>query len=105
MFPVNEHADVKQVLDSLLSGGELIMLSGGICYGKAAFERAVRTAREHFVKSETLTLAEMRDEMGTSRKYALAVLEYFDKNGYTRKTGDFRRAGRPLPEPDGEEDR
>ena len=103
MFPVNEHADVKQVLDSLLSGGELVMLSGQICYGRTAFRKAVRTARAHFEKSETLTLAEMRDEMGTSRKYALAVLEYFDKNGYTKKMGDFRRAGKPFPEPDPEE--
>ena len=81
------------------------MLSGQICYDRTAFERAVRTAREHFAKSETLTLAEMRDEMGTSRKYALAVLEYFDKNGYTKKMGDFRRAGRPLPDPDAEDAR
>ena len=40
-----------------------------------------------------LTLAEFRDLLGTSRKYALAVLEYYDKNKILKKEGDIRRLG------------
>ena len=36
--------------------------------------------------------------MATSRKYALAVLEYFDKNKILKKDGDFRRMGLGFPE-------
>ena len=44
---------------------------------------------------DTITLAEFRDAMpDIEPKYALAVLEYFDKNGITRKDGDFRRLNR-----------
>lgn len=93
-FPQNERADLKQVLDSMLSGGELVMLSPQICYGSAAYARACAAAQAHFAENETLTLAQMRDLLGTSRKYALAVLEYFDKTGITKKEGDFRRLNR-----------
>ena len=31
--------------------------------------------------------------MGTSRKYALAVLEYYDKNKILKKEEDLRRPG------------
>ena len=34
--------------------------------------------------------------LGTSRKYALAVLEYYDRNKMTKKDGDIRRAGAAL---------
>ena len=96
-FPQNERADLKQVLDSMLSGGELVMLSPQICYGSAAYARACAAAQAHFAENETLTLAQMRDLLGTSRKYALAVLEYFDKTGITKKEGDFRRLNRGFP--------
>ena len=33
----------------------------------------------------------LRDRFGTSRKYALAVLEHFDAIGFTRREGDVRR--------------
>lgn len=96
-FPQNERADLKQVLDSMLSGGELVMLSPQICYGSAAYARACAAAQAHFAENETLTLAQMRDLLGTSRKYALVVLEYFDKTGITKKEGDFRRLNRGFP--------
>lgn len=36
------------------------------------------------------TLAQVRDQLGVSRKYALLFAEYWDKLGITRKTGDAR---------------
>jgi selenocysteine-specific elongation factor len=39
----------------------------------------------------SITLATFRDLFGTSRKYAQAVLEYFDQQKLTRRTGDERR--------------
>lgn len=94
MFPQGERADFKQVLDSVLSGGELVMLSPEICYHREAYERVSETVRAYFEENETITLAQFRDLLGTSRKYALAVLEYYDKNGVTKKEGDYRRLNR-----------
>lgn len=90
-FSPNEKADAKQVLDSVLTGGELILLAPQICWHRETYERVSDIAKAHFAGHETLTLAEMRDLLHTSRKYALAVLEYYDRNRITKKEGDFRR--------------
>ena len=58
---------------------------------------ACRQLAEHFAGQDTLTLAEFRDKLGTSRKYALALLEYWDKTKALKKDGDLRRAGPAFP--------
>ena len=37
-----------------------------------------------------VTLAQVRDATGSTRKFILPILEYFDSKGYTRRAGDFR---------------
>jgi selenocysteine-specific elongation factor len=37
-----------------------------------------------------LTVSSFREALGTSRKYALPILEYFDAKGLTRRQGDVR---------------
>ncbi|MGN6758205.1 MAG: SelB domain-containing protein [Thermomicrobiales bacterium] len=41
----------------------------------------------------TITVARFRDRFGSSRKYALAVLEHFDRLHLTRRVGDERVRG------------
>lgn len=93
-FQLNEKADAKQVLDSVLTGGELVMLSPQICYHHDAYQRVCTAVQAHFAEHESITLAELRDALGTSRKYALAILEYLDRNRVTKKEGDYRRLDR-----------
>jgi len=38
-----------------------------------------------------VTLARLRDELGTSRKYAEALLEHLDQARYTKRLPDDRR--------------
>ena len=97
-FQMNERNDFKQVLDSVVSGGDIVMLTPQICYSRESYKKACDAAKAHFAGHDTITLAEFRDAMSTSRKYALAVLEYFDKNGITRKDGDFRKLNRGFGE-------
>ena len=37
-----------------------------------------------------LTVAEIRDLLGTTRKYAVPLCEYLDRAGVTRRAGDLR---------------
>ena len=97
-YPVNERTDFKQVLDSVVSSGDIVMLTPQICYSKQAYDKACEAAKRHFSEHDTMTLAEFRDALSTSRKYALAVLEYFDKLGITRKDGDYRRLNKGFAE-------
>ncbi len=90
-FPQNEKIDAKQVLESLVTGGELVMLTPQICWHKDTYARVCEVVKAHFAEHETLTLGELRDLLNSSRKYTLAVLEYYDKNRITKKDGDLRR--------------
>ncbi|MBQ6719582.1 MAG: selenocysteine-specific translation elongation factor [Oscillospiraceae bacterium] len=89
-FPQNEKTDAKQVLESLVTGGDLVMLTPQICWYKDTYARVCDVVKTHFESHETITLGELRDLINSSRKYTLAVLEYYDKNRITKKDGDLR---------------
>ena len=97
MFQPKEKDECKQVLESLVTGGQLVMLSPQIVVYKDVYTALVDKLQEWFASHETITLAEYRDEMNTSRKYSQAALEYFDRNHITKKEGDFRKPGAEFP--------
>lgn len=80
----------KQVLESLVNTGKLVRVEEKILLHADYYNKALTLAKEHVEKNGQITLAEMRDLMGASRKFAVAVLEYWDKRGITKKVGDAR---------------
>lgn len=92
-FPPAERGECKQVVESLVSGGDLVMLTPQLCLHSQVYAQVCGKTRDFMAEHQELTLAEFRDLLGTSRKYALAVLEYFDKNKILKKDGDVRRLG------------
>jgi selenocysteine-specific elongation factor len=57
----------------------------------AAVRERVREIAE---RDGEITLARLRDELGTSRKYAQALLEHCDAERLTLRVGDVRRLRR-----------
>ena len=92
-FPPAEQGDCRQVVGSLVSGGDLVMLTPQLCLHSQVYAQVCDKTRDFMAEHQELTLAEFRDLLGTSRKYALAVLEYYDKNKILKKDGDVRRLG------------
>ena len=87
-FPTGERAEARQVLESLITSGDLILLTPQICLYREDYNRILATAKAHFETNDSLTLAQLRDLLNTSRKYAQALVEYFDKIHITKKDGD-----------------
>ena len=52
---------------------------------------------KHLAEKGEITAATFRDLLGSSRKYTIALLEYFDREGITVRIGDARRLKSPLP--------
>ena len=52
-------------------------------------------------RPDGVTVAEVRDALGTTRKYALPLLAHLDAPGVTRRRGDLRIAGSRLADPAG----
>ena len=73
---------------SLFEKGALVRLSERIIYHRESFEQAKRIVMEHLKKNQTITVAELRDKLQLSRKYATAILEYFDGIGLTKREKD-----------------
>lgn len=79
-----------QVVQRLLYDGDLVALTPQLLLHKRFYEQALAELHSLFAQKNELLLAEFRDALGISRKYALALLEYWDGSGVTRKTGDVR---------------
>ena len=88
-YPSAERVDAQRVLESLLSSGELIMLTPQVCLHKNTYAAVCQAAKTHFETQDSLTLAQLRDLLNTSRKYSQAIIEYFDKVHITRKEEDL----------------
>ena len=90
-FDGKELDEVQRVLVNLSSAGELRQISESIYYDGEIFRDICRKTAAHFAEHDTLTLAELRDVLGSSRKYTQALLETFDKMRFTRNENNVRR--------------
>ena len=58
--------------------------------GVAAPARSGPRRTERLASGPGATVAEIRDLLGTTRKYAVPLCEYLDRVGVTRRDGDLR---------------
>ena len=76
----------------------LVVEQDGVWFAPAAVDQAARmVARLLRDRPDGVTVAEVRDALGTSRKHALPLLALLDGSGVTRRRGDRRVAGPRLP--------
>ncbi len=74
----------------LLERGLLVRLGEDVLLRRSDYEAMVAAIQAHLAAQGTITLAEVRDLFGTSRKYAQAVLEEMDARRITRREGEGR---------------
>ena len=79
-----------RLASALAQDGRLVLLAADIALSRRIYEAWLRAVRELFESAPSVTVREVRDTLGTSRKYALALLEYLDSRAITRRVGDAR---------------
>jgi selenocysteine-specific elongation factor len=88
-LPPDTRAD-PELVRALVDQGRLVTVDGELAFTAAAFaemrERVVAILRER----GKVTVADIRDLFGSSRKYALGLLELLDRDHVTRRIGDDR---------------
>lgn len=90
---IDIHGDkknVQAVVDYLVKEGELVKVDSQLYYHADTLEMAKQIIFTHIEEMQKITLAEFRDKIGASRKYAIALLEHFDRNRITKKIDDYR---------------
>ncbi|HJS17870.1 MAG TPA: selenocysteine-specific translation elongation factor, partial [Anaerolineales bacterium] len=65
-----------EVMNALVEMGAFILVSNDVVLRKLDYDEAVNRIRETLFQNERITLAEVRDLLNTSRKYAQALLEH-----------------------------
>jgi selenocysteine-specific elongation factor len=81
-----------EIVRGLIREGLLIDLDG-LIFSAAGLDKARDVIRRGLSETGSLTVAQARDLLGSSRKYVLAVLARFDAEGVTRRRGDERLPG------------
>lgn len=82
--------ETEQVFNALIESGELVKVDQETVFSKTAYEGSINILKIHFEKNNSIQLGEFRDLLGTSRKYAMALLDYFDQQKITKRVQDIR---------------
>lgn len=83
----------RHVLDAMAGSGELVRLDGQNLMDPEFYQKALDGMTEIVDRQGQITLAEFRDLIHASRKYAMIILEYWDRQHITVKIGDARVRG------------
>lgn len=85
-----------ELLQYLLRAGELVKVGENLYFPRETLRAAREHVAEYLREKGEISVGELRDLLQTSRKYALPLLEYFDKERLTRRVGDKRLPGRAF---------
>jgi selenocysteine-specific elongation factor len=79
-----------ELLGWLLEQGQIIRVAPDVAFLPQTYTEMIDWVRAQIGASGSVTVAEFRDRFGSSRKYALALLEHLDERKVTRRQGDAR---------------
>ena len=79
-----------EVVRALAQRGDIVRVGDDIAFTKEAYQAAVALVRDIISDRGSITVAQLRDRMGASRRPVLALLEYLDAQRVTRRVGDAR---------------
>ncbi len=91
LVKIDHKLDPNSLLSDLISRGLLVRLNTQIVMHRDNIEKARELALSILHESGELRLGDFRDQIGSSRKYAVAILDYFDRINLTKLCGDVRK--------------
>jgi len=74
----------------LVERGDLVIIAPDVVLAAPVYEAMFRAVAQALDGGGSISAAELRDRFGTTRKYAIALLEFLDGQGITRREGDVR---------------
>jgi selenocysteine-specific elongation factor len=82
--------DLRKNITTLAELGRLVDAGEGIIFHKSVVDDAIAKLRNSYKGEKSITVGDFRQSLNTTRKYALPLLNHFDKIGVTRRKGDVR---------------
>ena len=84
---------VVQLLKIAESGGTIIEISEQLYLSARTLENIQKQLRNLMEDGNGKKMSEIRDALGTTRKYAVPLCEYLDRTGFTVRKDDLRFLG------------
>ena len=85
-----DKARAQKIVTLLLRDKVLVKISDELVFHRCALEELRRQIAAQKVKSSKMDVATFKELTGVSRKYAIPLLEYLDRERVTRRVGDVR---------------
>ena len=80
----------EEVVRAMAQRGDIVRVSEDVAFSRDAYASAVQVVKEVIAANGSVTVAQLRDRMGASRRPVLALLEHLDAQHVTRRVGDAR---------------
>jgi selenocysteine-specific elongation factor len=84
-------ARLTAILTDLERDGRVVRATPELYFAPAAVERARQLIRDYAAAHGDVTAAAFRDLIDASRKFSIALLNFFDRSGFTLRVGDVRK--------------
>ena len=91
--PFSPATDIRldpEVINLLHVEGQVVKVSESVVFSTPAYQEMVDRISAHLAENGEITVADVRDLLGTSRKFALALMDHLDHVRITRRVGDVR---------------
>ncbi len=85
-----DKARAQKIVTLLLRDKLLIKISDELVFHRTALEQLRRQLTAYKAKSSNIDVAKFKELTGVSRKYAIPLLEYLDREHVTKRVGDTR---------------
>ncbi|HYG60410.1 MAG TPA: SelB C-terminal domain-containing protein, partial [Symbiobacteriaceae bacterium] len=85
--------DTDEIIVYLTEQGQVVRVGDDMIISSAMLEEAARRTREHLKANGKIAVSAFREMLGTSRKYAMPLMEWMDEQKITRRAGDERLPG------------
>jgi selenocysteine-specific elongation factor len=82
---------LTDILSLMSKEGRVVRVNESIYMSTGAYDEMISLLGTFFGKKAEMTVAEFRDLLNTTRKYALPFLEFLDSRKVTLRTGDVRK--------------
>jgi selenocysteine-specific elongation factor len=90
LAPPDKQQETSDILQILVEEGKVVRVTAELFFHSARIGEAEKLLKDFLFKNGKMQVTEFKDLMNVTRKFAVPLLEYFDRKGVTRRQGDMR---------------
>lgn len=89
-------AKLAEIIRLMERDNSIVRVATDLYFLRDRVDKVKSLLYKYLAENSEITAATFRDLLGSSRKYTIALLEHFDREGVTLRIGDARRLKTPL---------